>query len=112
MYGLSGWLVGWLVGLSIKTDNTAYQALVLVWLWCGKKQTWNTAFLLRKQILQILLYTALFEYFQCNMREHKNKLYTRFGKFIQALLVLRKISKNVKVQALIPINTIVKKEET
>ena len=34
MYGLvsgSGWL--W-----IKTDNTAYQALVLVWLWCGNKK--------------------------------------------------------------------------
>ena len=32
MYGL---LVGfWMV---IKTDNTAYQALVLVWLWCGKR---------------------------------------------------------------------------
>ena len=33
MYGLvsgSGWMV------IVKTDNTAYQALVLVWLWCGK----------------------------------------------------------------------------
>ena len=27
---------GFLDGLWIKTDNTAYQALVLVWLWCGK----------------------------------------------------------------------------
>ena len=25
-------------GLWIKTDNTAYQALVLVWLWSGKKE--------------------------------------------------------------------------
>ena len=25
--GVSGWMV--------TTDNTAYQALVLVWLWCG-----------------------------------------------------------------------------
>ena len=34
MYGLSGLLLV-IVGLWIKTDNTAYQALVLVWLWCG-----------------------------------------------------------------------------
>ena len=34
MYGL---LVLWfmVMVLWIKTDNTAYQALVLVWLWCG-----------------------------------------------------------------------------
>ena len=28
-------MVGWFYGLLIKTDNTAYQALVLVWLGCG-----------------------------------------------------------------------------
>ena len=33
MYGLV-----FLDGLLIKTDNTAYQALVLVWLWCGKNE--------------------------------------------------------------------------
>ena len=30
MYGLVGY------GFMVKTDNTAYQALVLVWLGCGK----------------------------------------------------------------------------
>ena len=25
----------------VKTDNTAYQALVLVWLGCGKNWTWT-----------------------------------------------------------------------
>ena len=35
-------------------------------------QTWNTAFLLHKQIL---LYTALFEHFQCNMREDYNQIW-------------------------------------
>ena len=38
MYGLSGFMVFmvlWFMVLWIKTDNTAYQALVLVWLGCG-----------------------------------------------------------------------------
>ena len=35
--------------------------------WYIPCQTWNTAYLLYKQIL---LYTAPFEHFQCNMREH------------------------------------------
>ena len=38
MYGLSGCFFGWFSGW-IKTDNTAYQALVLIWLWCGKNGT-------------------------------------------------------------------------
>ena len=36
----------------------------------SQMQTWNTTFCLHKQIWQILLYTALFEHFQCNMQEH------------------------------------------
>ena len=27
-------------GFMVKTDNTAYQALVLVWLWCGFDLLW------------------------------------------------------------------------
>ena len=33
------WFYGWMDGLWIKTKNTAYQALVLVWLGCGN--IWN-----------------------------------------------------------------------
>ena len=45
-------------------------------------QTWNTAHHLHNQILKILLYTTLFEHFQCKMREHfkilhqTHKIYT------------------------------------
>ena len=48
-------------------------------------QTWNTAFHLHNQILQILLYTTLFENFQCKIWEHL-KMYTKYKKFTQALL--------------------------
>ena len=37
MYGLSGWF--WFM---VNTDNTAYQALVLVWLWCGNLDVLNS----------------------------------------------------------------------
>ena len=39
MYGLSGYC--WLLLVIVKTDNTAYQALVLVWLGCGNTTDWQ-----------------------------------------------------------------------
>ena len=52
----------------------------------AKAQTWNTVYLLHKQILRTLLYTALFEHFNV-ICGNILKFYTKFGKFTQALLV-------------------------
>ena len=41
-------------------------------------QTWNTAYFLHKQILQILLYTVLFEHFPCKMQEHLKIVHQKF----------------------------------
>ena len=37
---------------------------------CHITQTWTTAHHLHKQFLAFLLYTALFEHFQCKIQEH------------------------------------------
>ena len=56
MYGLSGLLLV-IVGLWIKTDNTAYQALVLVWLWCGNTGKYSTCEKLKNKhmVTQLIL---------------------------------------------------------
>ena len=62
MYGLV------LDGLSIKTDNTAYQALVLVWLWCGNFQ--GNAPLLKEKLPSVTRH-------MCNQHKHDDNVHYR-----------------------------------